>query len=106
MLAECPDGLGQPTFLKWFEEGDSRALEARLRNAYEVNGQTAWSLLMKAERYRIHLVSDLPDGEVRHMRMIPAHSLADVVDGLDHQPEGYIMQRGAALLPLLQERWF
>ena len=101
LLAECRDGLGHPTFLKWFEEKDSRALEDRLRAAYEVNGQTAWSLLTKAERYRIHLVSRLPDEEVRRMRMTPASSVAEVLDTLDHELEGYIMQRGAALLPLM-----
>lgn len=100
LLAECRDGLGHPTFLKWFEEKDSRALEERLRNAYEVNGQTAWSLLSKAERYRIHLVSELPDEQVRGMRMTPARSLTDVLDSLDGKADGYIMPRGAALLPL------
>lgn len=102
LLAECRDGLGHPTFLKWFKERDSRALEARLRAAYEVNGQTAWSLLTKAERYRIHLVSNLPDEEVRRLRMIPARSLTEVLDSIADKPEGYIMQRGAALLPLLE----
>jgi nickel-dependent lactate racemase len=58
LLAECDDGLGRPDFLKWFDASDSRALEARLFNAYEVNGQTAWALLTKAERYRICLVSN------------------------------------------------
>ena len=104
LLAECSDGLGHPTFLKWFEENDSRALEARLRTAYEVSGQTAWSLLTKAERYRIHLVSKLPDEEVRRLRMIPARSLTDVLDSIDDKAEGYIMQRGAALLPLIASR--
>lgn len=102
LLAECRDGLGHPTFLKWFEEKNSRALEARLRNAYEVNGQTAWSLLTKAERYRIHLISELPDAEVRRMQMTPARSLTQVLDSIDEETEGYIMQRGAALLPLLE----
>ena len=102
LLAECPDGLGHPTFLKWFEEKDSRALEARLRNAYEVNGQTAWALLTKAERYRIHLVSELPDEDVRRMRMTPVRSLTEVLDRIDDQAEGYIMQRGGALLPLIK----
>ena len=102
LLAECRDGLGHPTFLKWFEEKDSRALEARLRDAYEVNGQTAWALLTKAERYRIHLVSDLPDEEVRRMRMTPVRSLTEAFDRIDDQAEGYIMQRGAALLPLIR----
>jgi nickel-dependent lactate racemase len=106
LLAECRDGLGHPAFLKWFEEKDSRALEACLRGAYEVNGQTAWSLLAKAERYRIHLVSELPDEEVRRMRMTPARSLTEVFDSLDHEAQGYIMQRGAALLPLTSQAGF
>jgi nickel-dependent lactate racemase len=101
LLAECRDGLGRPDFLKWFAEEDSRALALRLRDAYEVNGQTAWSLLTKAERYRIYLVSRLPDEEVGRMRMIPARSLGDVIDSLDRETEGYIMPRGAALLPLI-----
>ena len=60
LLAECRDGLGRPDFLKWFEETDARALAARLVNGYEVNGQTAWALLTKAERFRVCLVSELP----------------------------------------------
>ena len=102
LLAECRDGLGQPDFLKWFAEKDSRALELRLRDAYQVNGQTAWSLLTKAERYRIYLVSRLPDEEVRRMRMIPASSVSAVIDNLGRETEGYIMPRGAALLPRLE----
>ena len=43
-LAECGDGLGRPDFMKWFESEIRRALENRLREAYEVNGQTAWAL--------------------------------------------------------------
>jgi lactate racemase len=104
LIAECRDGLGHPTFLKWFDEKDSHAVEARLRDAYEVNGQTAWSLLTKAERYRIHLLSKLPDEEVRRMRMTPARSLTDVLDSIGDKTEGYIMRSGAALLPLLGSR--
>ncbi|MDQ3806139.1 MAG: nickel-dependent lactate racemase, partial [Acidobacteriota bacterium] len=69
LVAECADGTGRPDFLKWFEARDSRELEARLRTAYEVNGQTAWSLLTKAERFRVRLVSALPEDEVRRMRL-------------------------------------
>ena len=99
LLAECHDGLGHPTFLKWFEEQDSRALEVRLRDAYEVNGQTAWSLLAKAERYRVYLVSELPDEEVRRMRMIPARSLTDALDQIDGEPRAFVMPHGARFLP-------
>jgi nickel-dependent lactate racemase len=101
LLAECPDGLGRPDFLKWFESADSRALETRLRTAYEVNGQTAWALLTKAERYRVHLVTSLADEDVRRMRMIPAGSLAEALAEVPTSAKGYIMPRGAALLPVV-----
>jgi len=99
-LAECGDGLGRPDFLKWFESADSRALEARLRTAYEVNGQTAWALLTKTERFQVHLVSTLAEPEVKRMRMMPAHSLEEALASLSSDAKGYIMPRGAALLPL------
>ena len=101
LLAECAEGFGRPDFLKWFSEKDSKALALRLREEYEVNGQTAWALLSKAERYRIRLVSSLPDEDVRLMRMFPAHSIEDAV-ATDHPKGGYIMPRGAALLPLVR----
>jgi hypothetical protein len=56
---------------------------------------------MKAERYRIHLVSELPDEAVRRMRMIPARSITEVLDSIPSQTNGYIMPRGAAVLPLI-----
>jgi len=99
LLAECRDGLGHPTFLKWFEEQDSQALEVRLRDAYEVNGQTAWSLLTKAERYRVCLVSELPDEQVRRMRMIPACSLTEALAHIDGEPQTFVMPHGARFLP-------
>jgi nickel-dependent lactate racemase len=104
LLAECRDGLGHSAFLKWFDESDSRSLAARLRDSYEVNGQTAWSLLVKAERYRIHLVSTLPDEEVRRMRMTPARTIADVLASLGGNAEGFVMPRGAAVLPVLEQQ--
>jgi nickel-dependent lactate racemase len=99
LLAECRDGLGQASFLKWFEARDSGALAVRLREAYEVNGQTAWSLLSKAERYRIHLVSALPEDEVRRLRMIPARSLAAALGEVGEEQRGYIMPYGARFFP-------
>ena len=102
LLAECPDGLGRPDFLKWFESADSSVLEARLRNGYEVNGKTAWALLNKAERWRVCLVTNLADEDVRRMRMIPAGSLTAALAGIPSRAPGYIMPRGAALLPVVR----
>ena len=102
LLSECRDGFGRADFLKWFDEENSSALEQRLHTAYEVNGQTAWALLTKAERYRVHLVSDLSDDDVRKMRMMPARSLSEALEHSGTKDPGYIMTRGAAVLPRLQ----
>lgn len=101
LLAECRDGLGRSDFLKWFDAADSRALENKLRNEYEVNGQTAWSLMTKAERYRICLLSELRDEQVEKMRMRPVRSLEQALDRAGGG-EGFIMPRGAAVLPRLE----
>ena len=101
LLAECSDGLGRVDFLKWFDAADSRALERRLRDDYEVNGQTAWALLTKAERFRIILVSSLPPDDVRRMRLTPAGTLADAL-GLAGEMEGYVMPHGAKYLPVVR----
>jgi nickel-dependent lactate racemase len=101
LVAECPDGLGRPDFLKWFDARDSRELEDRLRAAYEVNGQTAWSLLTKAERFRVHLVSALPEEDVRRMRLRPARSVAEALAEVGGGAAGYVMPRGAAFMPVV-----
>ena len=100
-LAECVDGLGRADFLKWFDSADSRALEIRLREGYQVNGQTAWALLTKTERFRVRIVTNLSNDETRHMRMIPAGSLAEVLAEIPSTAKGYIMPRGGASLPMI-----
>jgi nickel-dependent lactate racemase len=100
LLAECSDGLGRADFLKWFDETDTRALAARLVNGYEVNGQTAWALLTKAERFRVCLVSELPPDDVRRMRMVPVRKIDEALAQAG-SGDGFIMPRGAALLPLI-----
>ena len=101
LAAECADGPGRADFLKWFDSEDSRALEARLREGYEVNGQTAWALLTKAERFRVRLVSALPDEDVRLMRMTPARTIEEALARTGADAEGYVMPRGAAFMPVV-----
>lgn len=101
LLAECRDGLGRADFLKWFAAPNSRALENRLRNGYEVNGQTAWSLLTKTERYQVCLVSQLRDEQVEQMRMVPVRTIAEALDRAGNG-SGFVMPRGAAVLPRIE----
>jgi nickel-dependent lactate racemase len=101
LLAECADGMGRPDFLNWFEPADSRALGRRLLEAYEVNGQTAWSLLTKAERFRVQLVSSLPEADVRSMGLHPARTLEEALAATNAKAPGYVMPRGAAFMPVV-----
>ena len=99
-LAECGDGLGRADFMKWFSSQDSRALGSRLREGYEVNGQTAWSLLTKTERFQVRIVTSLAEEQTRRMRMEPVRSIEEGLAGTSESASGYVMPRGAALFPL------
>ena len=101
LAAECADGLGRADFLKWFDAADSRTLASRLRDAYEVNGQTAWSLLTKAERFRVHLVSNLAEEDVRRMHMEPARTVEEALARVEAEAHGYVLPRGAAYMPVV-----
>ena len=79
LLAQCRDGYGHPTFFNRFRFTDLIEFKAQLRAHYEINGQTAYSTLQKALRFRTILVSDLPPEEVVTMGMTPAHSLAEAM---------------------------
>ncbi|MBA2339682.1 MAG: nickel-dependent lactate racemase [Pyrinomonadaceae bacterium] len=103
LLAECAEGFGRDDFLKWFDAKDSNELGARLRESYEVTGQTAWALMTKTERFRVHLVSNLNDEDVRRMNMFPARTLDEAMQRVDSTAAGYVMPRGAALMPFVRE---
>ncbi|MDT4967243.1 MAG: lactate racemase [Acidobacteriota bacterium] len=103
LVAECSEGFGRSDFLKWFDAPDSRTLETRLRESYEVNGQTAWSLLVKTEKYRVHLISELKDDDVRKMRVIPSRSLDEALARIDPSSMGYIIAHASSLLPICEE---
>lgn len=69
LLAECKDGLGRNDLLDWFDASDSGELAKTLCGKYKVNGQTAWSLLQKAEKFDIRLLTELADDELKKMRL-------------------------------------
>lgn len=98
LLAECRDGLGRRDFLEWFSSPDSAALAERLCNDYRVNGQTAWSLLSKAERFDVRIVTGLKEEETSAMRLRKCASLAEATEGLDPVDIGYVLPSGAKVL--------
>jgi len=95
-LAECADGLGRHDFLNWFEAGSSEKLAETLCARYQVNGQTAWSLLKKAERFDIQILTSLAENETRPMRLHKARSINEI--SFDSSAKGYILPFGAKFL--------
>ena len=104
LLAECRDGYGNATFFNWFAYPDCAELESALRRRYEINGQTAWSLKEKAERFRIVLVSQLPAQEVTTMGMMPAQTLQQALELarplLPENFTAYLIPEGGNVLPV------
>jgi nickel-dependent lactate racemase len=97
-LAECADGLGRTDFLDWFEAENSDALAENLCANYQVNGQTAWSLLRKAERFDVKIITSLPEAETRKMRLENFASLSKIQLIAGGNNSGYIIPYGAKFL--------
>lgn len=97
LLAECRDGFGRDDFLDWFTAADSRELAAKLCEKYQVNGQTAWSLLKNAERFRIRVVSTLDDGTLRLLRC-EKREPREIQELINETTRGYVIPNASKLL--------
>jgi lactate racemase len=93
-LAECTEGLGKSDFLKWFEHETSKNLAETLSESYQVNGQTAWSLLKKAEKFKVVLISNLPQNETSKMKLKTARNLDEAIAKVTGK-KGYVLPFGA-----------
>lgn len=104
LLAECRDGFGNGTFFSWFRHKGLEAFETALRAGYEINGQTAYSVLQKALRFRIVLVSEFPLQQFEEMALIPARTLDEAmglaVGMLPADWRCYLMPDAGSLLPV------
>jgi nickel-dependent lactate racemase len=97
LLAECRDGLGRDAFLNWFTAADSSELAAKLCEKYQVNGQTAWSLLKKAERFRVAMMSTLDQGSLKMLRCEKT-DVAEIQHLINEKTRGYLIPNASKLL--------
>lgn len=98
LLAECSEGSGRQAFFDWFDSETSRTLAQKLCEKYQVNGQTAWSILTKAERFNISMVTSLDEASVNKMRMkkIGENEIAAFLK--DNAAKSYVLPTGAKTL--------
>ncbi|MBF0275570.1 MAG: nickel-dependent lactate racemase [Nitrospinae bacterium] len=69
ILSECSEGVGNNTFLKWFNYNDEQELVVHLKKNFEINGQTALSTLIKSKRAEVSLFTSLEKKAVNAMNM-------------------------------------
>jgi nickel-dependent lactate racemase len=105
LLAECRDGFGNSTFFNWFRHKSLEEFEAGLRANYEINGQTAYSLMQKAQRFKIILVSQFSVQQVEEMGLIPAQTLDEAMNLakgiLPTEWSCYLMPEAGTVLPMV-----
>ncbi len=80
LAASCDDGAGHPDMMSWFRKCKTdgqwlRALDSR----YQINGQTAYSTWLRANRTKTCLVSELSPADVLAMGMIPCGDLKEAL---------------------------
>ena len=102
LLAECSDGMGRKDMLDWFDSRNSAELAEKLATKYQVNGQTAWSLLRKSERFNIKIVTELDETTTKKMRLekIDIAKLNKIVSS--GEDPGYILPHGARIAVALE----
>ena len=96
LLAACDEGLGRPDFLDWFSAADSISLAERLCEKYQVNGQTAWSLLRKTERFDVRILTELDEDVVERLRCRKIG--LDELASMSPRDVGYILPTGAKIM--------
>lgn len=97
LLAECGDGLGRDDFLDWFDAANSDALAQRLCEDYQVNGQTAWSLLRKSERFELFIQTCIGNTDCTKMRMRRGEVSEVARSQRYHEMNGYLIEMGAKI---------
>jgi nickel-dependent lactate racemase len=102
LLARCPEGIGNPDFLKFFPLNDMGGFLESLKSGEVRNGQSAMALYTKTKRYRIILVSELSGEQVRAMNMELADDLDQALASMGKEGPGYIIPEGGSTLPLLK----
>jgi len=100
--AECRDGIGSSTFMKWFGYSSITAMQHELVNHYTLNGHTALALQKKLTTTKIIFISKLDPTLVRKMGMIPASTFDDGVTlafDRNNVSSVTVIENGGALLP-------
>ena len=89
LAAECRDGMGSRKFEKFLTAKDTftDVIDSFKSMPFEIGPHKAFQLAKQAITHKIILVSDIPEDQVRNIKLLPAKSLAQAVElaGLFYQ---------------------
>lgn len=97
LLAECADGIGSDTFMKYLEIGSFGKTFEILRENYQGNGGTALSLMTKTKRIEVFLYTSLNE-EVCKLLQTKKIKDKDIKSLIESHSGSLAMIRNASLL--------
>lgn len=83
ILSECIDKIGSNYFMKYLEAGSFEAAFEMLSENYEGNGGTALSMMTKAKRIRIYMLTSLDEATCKTLGVekIRDEDIQTIIDG-------------------------
>ena len=80
LAAECPEGLGEPTFEDWMLKLSPREQLRCIREDFQLGGHKAAAIAMTLEKADVYLVSDLEPEFVRSIFLTPQPSVQEALN--------------------------
>ena len=103
LLAECPEGYGEPTFENWIEEANSQDdIIERLKKKFILGGHKAYSIAKLTKEVEVILISSLPQDKVRKLFFIPMKNISQSIEYVQDKHgqnfQAYIFPSGNTVL--------
>ncbi len=97
MLSECIDKIGSNYFMKYLEAGSFESAFSMLENNYEGNGGTALSMMLKAKRIQIFMLTSLDESACKTLGVTKIQQ-EDIQKLIDVEKGSIAVLRNASIL--------
>lgn len=106
LAAECPEGLGEPTFEDWMLRLSPREQLRCIREDFQLGGHKAAAIALVLQKGQVFLVSNLPSAMVERMGLRPFLQVQDALDAarrqLGERASVIVLPYGSSTLPLMK----
>jgi nickel-dependent lactate racemase len=107
LVAECREGLGHHIFEAWMQEACSPDdLLERIQREFVIGGHKAAAIAGLLKRWRVFMVSSLPDEAVRACWFTPFASLDEAISAalaeMGPSADVIVLPQGSSVLPVVE----